>query len=130
MPSITDWMSSIATRGGRASRCAAAVYAALYTRRRRRAGAKAATEAANQVRELQLLREPKALVMFRVPDQLTAKPSSIRSTGNYPVQNGTPVFLTFGMRAGPNNHGHGGRDRSERCAVSAGNGRIRSPRNV
>jgi hypothetical protein len=89
MPNVTDWMSAIATLVA----ALAAAAAALYTKRAAEAGAKAASEAARQVSELQALREPKALVVFRVPDQFTGENQVKYGKGNYEYRSGTPVFL-------------------------------------
>ena len=65
---ITDWMSAISGALLMLVTAPAAVYAAIYTKRAADAGAKAAAEAANQVKELQALREPRAVITLRVPE--------------------------------------------------------------
>jgi hypothetical protein len=92
-PSVTDWISSLATLVAALVAAPAAVFAAIYTKRAAEAGAKAATEAANQVRELQVLRAPKALIVLRVPNQLTGEDQINYGRGNYQYRSGTPVYL-------------------------------------
>jgi hypothetical protein len=88
-PSITDWLGSIGT----AAAATAALIATIYTRLAARASADAAMEAAKQVRELQLSREPRAEIVFRVPDQLTGQNQLLFGRGNNEYRSGTPVYL-------------------------------------
>src|SRR5271166_1508683 len=88
-PGLTDWMSAVGT----VMAALAAVFAAIYAKRAAEAGAKAATEAANQVSELRVLREPRAALVFRVPDQLTGEDQVKHGRGDYTYRTGTPVYL-------------------------------------
>jgi hypothetical protein len=88
-PGPTDWMSAVGT----VTAALAAVFAAVYAKRAAEAGAKAATEAANQVGELRVLREPRAALVFRVPDQLTGETQVKYGRGDYTYRTGTPVYL-------------------------------------
>jgi hypothetical protein len=94
-------MSSIATTIAALIAAPAAVYAAVHTRRAADAGAKAATEAANQVRELRVLREPKAVLMLRIPDQLTGQHQIKYGRGSGQYRSGTPVYLDVWNVSGP-----------------------------
>src|ERR1700722_12011468 len=100
-PSTTDWMSACAAVFAALVAAPAAVYAAIHTRRAADAGANAASEAARQVRELQILREPKAELAFRVPDQLTGEHQIKYGRGNNQYRTGTPVFLDIWNVGGP-----------------------------
>jgi|SRR5271166_5529143 len=100
-PSITDWMSAIATVVAALVAAPAAAYAAFHTRRAADAGARAATEAANQVRELRVLREPKAVLTLRVPEQLTGENQVLYGRGNGRYRSGPPVYLDVWNVSGP-----------------------------
>ncbi len=79
----------------------AAVYAAFHTRRAADAAAKAATEAANQVKELKVLRAPNAAVTLRVPDQLTGEHQIRYGRGGSQYRSGSPVYLDVWNVGGP-----------------------------
>jgi hypothetical protein len=100
-PSVTDWISSLATLVAALIAAPAAVFAAIYTKRAAEAGAEAATEAANQVRELQIQREPRAMLLLRVPDQLTGEHQINYGRGNHQYRTGTPVYLDIWNVSGP-----------------------------
>lgn len=100
-PRMTDWMSAIGTLIAALVAAPAAVYAAIHTRRAADASAKAAEEAANQVRELQILREPRAVLKIRVPDQFIEETYVKYGKGNYQYRSGPPVYVDVWNVSGP-----------------------------
>lgn len=90
---ITDWVSAIGTVVAALVAAPAAVYAAIHTRRAADASARAATEAANQVRELQVLREPKAALKVRVPEPFDILHYQKYGSGYQQYRTGPPVYL-------------------------------------
>jgi|HubBroStandDraft_6_1064221.scaffolds.fasta_scaffold61249_3 hypothetical protein len=90
---LTDWLSAIGTLLAALVAAPAAVYAAIYTKRAAVAAAKAAEEAASQVKEIQLAREPRAVLKVRIPDPYLNEHFVSYGRGNGQYRTGPPVFL-------------------------------------
>jgi len=103
-PNTTDLMSAIGTVVAAVAALVAApaaVYDAIQTRRAADASARAATEAANQAREIQVLREPRAVIKLRVPDPFGVENYIKFGRGNNQFRSGPPVCLDVWNGSGP-----------------------------
>src|ERR1035441_8578969 len=100
-PRLTDWLSAIGTVVVALVAAPSAVCPAIPTRRAADAAARAATEAANQVRELRVLREPKAVLKLRVPNRLDIERYLQYGRGNDQYRSGPPVYLDVWNVSGP-----------------------------
>jgi hypothetical protein len=94
-------MSAIGTVVAALVAAPAAVYAAIHTRRAADAAASAAIEAANQVKELQLQREPKAVLKLRVPDPFNVEGYIKYGRNEHSFRSGPPVYLDVWNISGP-----------------------------